>query len=125
MGLGPRLLALLIDVFVLVLVGAVRPRLFDRLPYADGLCALAYFAGFWVWQGASIGGLLTGLRIIRLDGRRIDWQVAIVRSLSSFLSLFSAGLGEFWCAWDSDQQTWQDKLSGTVVVREPRLRSLI
>ena len=124
-GLGPRLLALLMDVSVLGLLSMVLPNWIHRIPYADGLFVLGYFAGFWMSHGATIGGLLIGLRVIRLDGRAIDWQVAIVRSLSSFLSLFSAGLGEFWCAWDRDQQTWQDKLAGTVVVKEARLRSLI
>ena len=55
----------------------------------------------------------------------MDWQIGVVRSLASFLSLFSAGIGYFWCAWDRDQQTWQDKLAGTVVVKEEQFRSLV
>lgn len=104
---------------------SIVPRWLERIPFAQVLGVVGYFAGFWVWKGASVGGLLLGIRVVRLDGRKIDWQVALVRSLASFLSLFSAGLGQFWCAWDRDQQTWQDKLAGTVVVKEERRRSLI
>jgi len=124
-GLGVRLLALLIDVLVCGMMVSIVPRWLERIPFAHVLGAVGYFAGFWVWKGASVGGLLLGIRVVRLDGRIIDWQVAVVRSLASFLSLFSAGLGQFWCAWDRDQQTWQDKLAGTVVVKEERRRSLI
>lgn len=124
-GLGIRLLALLIDLLAFGMFTALMPHWLDRIDYAKPIALVAYFAGFWVWKGASVGGLLMGIRIIRLDGRPIDWPVAIVRSLASFLSLFSAGLGQFWCAWDVDQQTWQDKLAGTVIVKEERLRSLI
>ena len=124
-GLRLRLLALLVDVLVYGMLEMILPRWFERIPFGMVLVAILYFAGFWVWKGATVGGLLTGIRVIRLDGRRIDWQVAVVRSLASFLSLFSGGLGEFWCAWDLDQQTWQDKLAGTVVVKEDRTRSLV
>ena len=86
---------------------------------------MVYFAGLWVVKGASLGGLITGLRVIRLDGRPLDARVALVRSLASFLSLFSLGLGQLWCVWDRDQQTWQDQLAGTVIVTEERLRPLL
>ena len=124
-GFRLRFLALLVDLLIYGIAMVVLPGRLTDIPFAMAVLCVGYFAGCWVWKGASIGGLLTGIRLIRLDGRRIDWQVSLVRSLASFLSLFSAGLGELWCVWDPDQQTWQDKLAGTVVVREERLRSLI
>lgn len=129
-GLRPRLGALLIDVLA---CGAFRGLLLphwldawmDEIPLVGVALLVAYFAGFWVWRGATLGGLLLGLRVVRIDARPIDGPVAIVRSLASFLSLFSGGLGQFWCAWDPEQQAWQDKLAGTVVVREGRSRPLL
>ena len=129
-GLRPRLLALLVDILACAAFRAVMvPHWLDawitEVPFLGVGLLVAYFAGSWVWRGATLGGLICGLRIIRLDARPIDWPIAIVRSLTSFLSLFSGGVGQFWCAWDPEQQSWQDKLAGTVVVREGRSRPLL
>lgn len=129
-GLGLRLGALLIDVLACATFrGLLLPHWvdawMDEMPLVGVALLVAYFAGFWVWRGATLGGLLLGLRVVRIDAGPIDGPVAIVRSLASFLSLFSGGLGQFWCAWDPEQQAWQDKLAGTVVVREGRSRPLL
>jgi uncharacterized RDD family membrane protein YckC len=60
-----------------------------------------------------------------MDGREIDWETAIIRALSCFLSLAVAGLGFFWIAFDPDHQAWHDKIAGTVVVRVPKGVSLV
>jgi len=57
------------------------------------------------------------LRVVRLDGRAVDWETAIIRALGCFLSLAVAGLGFFWIAFDHGKQAWHDKIAGTVVVR--------
>jgi uncharacterized RDD family membrane protein YckC len=41
------------------------------------------------------------------------------------LSLFVAGLGFIWVAFDDECQSWHDKISGTTIVRVPRGISLI
>jgi len=48
-----------------------------------------------------------------------------VRALVGYLSVAAAGLGFLWCIWDSEQQTWHDKVAGTVVVRTPKGTSLV
>jgi uncharacterized RDD family membrane protein YckC len=60
-----------------------------------------------------------GLKIVRLDGRELSWDTAVVRALGCFLSLAFAGLGFFWIAFDKERQAWHDKIAGTVVVRVP------
>jgi uncharacterized RDD family membrane protein YckC len=65
------------------------------------------------------------LRVVRLDGRDIDWSTAIVRALGCFLSLAAVGLGFIWIALDPERQAWHDKIAGTVVVRTPRAGSLV
>jgi uncharacterized RDD family membrane protein YckC len=77
----------------------------------------AYGAMMWKLRGSTIGGIVFDLRVVRLDGREIDWETAIVRALACFLSLAVAGLGFFWIAFDDRQQAWHDKIAGTVVVR--------
>jgi uncharacterized RDD family membrane protein YckC len=77
----------------------------------------AYGAMMWKLRGSTIGGIVFDLRVVRLDGRDIDWETAIVRALGCFLSLAVAGLGFFWIAFDDHKQAWHDKIAGTVVVR--------
>lgn len=79
-----------------------------------------YGAVMWKLRGSTIGGLALDLRVVRLDGRPIEWETAIVRALGCFLSLFVFGLGFIWIAIDSQRQAWHDKIAGTVVVRVPK-----
>lgn len=85
----------------------------------------AYGAVMWKLKSATIGGIICGLQVVRLDGREIDWPTAIVRALACFLSLAIAGLGFIWIALDKDHQAWHDKIAGTVVVRAPKGASLL
>jgi len=68
-------------------------------------------------EGATIGGIVFGLQVVRLDDKPIEWETAIVRTLGCFLSAIALGLGFFWIAFDSEKQAWHDKIAGTVVVR--------
>jgi uncharacterized RDD family membrane protein YckC len=84
-----------------------------------------YGAVMWKIKGTTVGGILCNLRVVRLDGRPIDWGTAIVRALSCFLSLVVLGLGFIWIAFDSEKQGWHDKIAGTIVVRAPKGASLV
>ncbi len=86
---------------------------------------IAYHLGMWAWKGTTIGGIVLGLKIIRLDGRPLDFAVVLVRCLSAFLSAVPMFLGFFWAGWDRDTQSWHDKIAGTVIVKVPRGTSLI
>jgi uncharacterized RDD family membrane protein YckC len=81
------------------------------------LVLAAYGAVMWKLRGSTIGGIVFDLRVVRLDGREVDWETAIVRALGCFLSLAVAGLGFFWIVLDDQKQAWHDKIAGTVVVR--------
>lgn len=85
----------------------------------------AYGATMWKFKGTTIGGIVCGLRVVRLDDRVIDWPTAVVRALGCFLSLVVAGLGFVWVVFDSERQSWHDKIAGTVVVRSPKGVSLV
>jgi uncharacterized RDD family membrane protein YckC len=77
----------------------------------------AYGALMWKLKGTTVGGLVFDLQVVRLDGRPVDWETAIIRALSCFLSLVVAGLGFLWIVFDDNKQAWHDKIAGTVVVR--------
>lgn len=112
-GFWVRMVALLIDA---ILIGIVV----HELPHSHNfeLLALAiYGAVMWKLRGATLGGIIFDLELVRLDGREVDWTTAIVRALGCFLSLIMVGLGFIWIAFDEEKQAWHDKFAGTVVVR--------
>jgi uncharacterized RDD family membrane protein YckC len=86
------------------------------------LVLAAYGAVMWKLRGSTVGGIVFDLKVVRLDGRAVDWETAIVRALGCFLSLAVAGLGFIWIAFDGANQAWHDKIAGTVVVRVPSHR---
>jgi len=119
-GFGIRMGALLLDI---ILVGIVTQQLHDHDVFLVLLAA--YGAVMWKLKGSTIGGIICGLQVVRVDGRLIDWPTAVVRALSCFLSLAVVGLGFIWIAIDHDRQGWHDKIAGTAVVRAPKGTSLL
>jgi uncharacterized RDD family membrane protein YckC len=79
-----------------------------------------YSITMWATKGTTIGGIICGIRVVRLDDRPIDWGVAIVRALGAFLSLAVAGIGFIWVAFDDEKQSWHDKIAGTTIVKVPK-----
>ena len=130
-GFFIRLGALAIDAILIGLIMAfidgILPRWFEINNGPGGwLLALAiYGALMWKSKGTTIGGIVCGLKVVRVDNRPIDWPTAIVRALSCFLSLAVAGLGFIWVAIDEERQSWHDKIAGTAVVVAPKGVSLI
>jgi uncharacterized RDD family membrane protein YckC len=112
-GFWIRIGALLLDA---ILVGFLM-GVFHHGHHVELLVLAAYGAVMWKLRGSTIGGIVFDLRVVRLDGREVDWETAIVRALGCFLSLAVAGLGFFWIAFDEQKQAWHDKIAGTVVVR--------
>ena len=119
-GFWVRMGALFIDI---VLIGVSISLLHD----GDWLLLLlaTYGAVMWKLRGTTVGGIVFGLKVVRLDGRPIDWATAIVRALGCFLSMVVAGLGFIWIVFDDERQAWHDKIAGTVVVRVPKGVSLV
>ena len=120
-GFWMRIGALFIDA---LLIG-ISLSFLDREHGLTLLVLAAYGAVMWKFKGTTIGGIVFGLKIARLDSRPVDWATAIVRALSCFLSLAVAGLGFIWIAFDDEKQAWHDKIAGTVVVRVPKGVSLL
>ena len=118
-GFWVRMGALFLDV---VLVGFATSLLH---PFGNGhmwgdfhIVLLAiYGAVMWKLRGTTVGGIVFDLHVVRVDGRPVDWETAIVRALGCFLSLCVVFLGFIWIAFDRDNQAWHDKIAGTVVVR--------
>jgi uncharacterized RDD family membrane protein YckC len=116
-GFWVRMVALLIDV---VLVGVVTQMHHLFLP-----CLAVYGAILWKLRGATVGGIIFGLKVVRVDGKPSEWVTMIVRALACFFSLIVVGLGFLWIAFDPEKQGWHDKIAGTVVVKLPKGVSLV
>jgi uncharacterized RDD family membrane protein YckC len=121
-GFWVRMGALFLDI---ILVGFATSLLH---PFGDGhmwgdfhIVVLAiYGAVMWKLRGTTVGGIVFDLHVVRVDGRPVDWETAIVRALGCFLSLCVVFLGFIWIAFDANHQAWHDKIAGTVVVRAKR-----
>lgn len=117
-GFWIRVAATALDVVLIGMIASLFSILFVPL------FALYCFV-LWALKGTTIGGIVCGLKIVRLDDSDMDWKVALVRCLGSFLSLVVAGLGFIWVAFDEDRQSWHDKIAGTTIVRVPKGTPLI
>lgn len=119
-GFWIRLAASFLDAILVGLVAALLHVPGGFLPLFVIYCVV-----LWALRGTTVGGVVCGLKIVRLDDRRVDWSVAVVRVLAAFLSLAVAGLGFIWVAFDDGRQSWHDKIAGTTIVRMPKGISLI
>jgi uncharacterized RDD family membrane protein YckC len=127
-GFWERMAAAFLDVvLVSILAGLAHKSLLGFLggPLLWLLISLAYFAGMWTWKGTTVGGIVLGLKVARLDGQPLIFVVALVRALAAAFSVLILFLGFLWIAWDSDKQGWHDRIAGTVVLRLPRGTPLV
>jgi uncharacterized RDD family membrane protein YckC len=114
-GFWQRLLATLID---LVLVGALTAMI-QRGSWFLPIW-VAYHVGLWAWRGTTIGGVVLAIKIVRRDGREMDFPIALIRSLSAFLSALALFVGFLWAGWTRERVAWHDSIAGTIVVKMPR-----
>ncbi len=113
-----RLAAFVLDVILVSLIVAVAwPFRGSRIFF---LALLVYHIGFWIWKQTTVGGLITQLKVIRMDGQPLSPADAVVRGLSGIFSVVVVGLGFLWILRDPEQQAWHDKIAGTYVVKVPR-----
>jgi uncharacterized RDD family membrane protein YckC len=114
-GFWLRFLATFIDLLLVAALTAMTQRGSWFLPLW-----VAYHVSLWAWRGTTVGGVVLGLKIVRRDGRDVDFPIALIRSLSSFLSAMALFIGFFWAGWTRERVAWHDQIAGTIVVRMPR-----
>ena len=85
----------------------------------------AFFGGFWVRDGQTLGMLAWRVQVVRsADGGRISWNQALLRYLAALLSWIPFGLGFWWALYDKDKKTWHDRLSRTELRLAPSLSEI-
>ena len=137
-GFGFRLVAVVIDVFLLAFItvvlaivlsffswlyGAFQPYgddfLFTNLFIVLGLLvSVAYYVGFWTKSGQTIGKSVLGIKVISADGSSVSWGQALLRYFGYIVSGLIFSLGFLWVAFDRNRQGWHDKIAKTYVVDE-------
>lgn len=135
-GVGLRAAATVIDLIIYWIVAAVIGAITgegDGLSFALGTlstCLLFFVViGYYVIMemqfGGTVGKLAVGLRVVREDGRPLDFQAAIVRTLlrvvdGLFLYLIAAIL-----VWTSPtKQRLGDRVAKTLVVKKDAVSSV-
>jgi len=77
-----------------------------------------YFWYFWSrHNGQTPGSKLLAIKVVREDGKEIDFGTSLIRCIGYFLAAFPLCLGFLWMLWDHKKQGWQDKLAKTVVIK--------
>ena len=82
-----------------------------------GIAYYVYFHGSP--SGQTVGKKALSIRLVGADdGGPVGYGAAALRYVGSILSAIPCGLGYLWMLWDSNKQTWHDKIATTVVVPE-------
>lgn len=119
----PRLAALVLDTIAIAIVAQLF-NLDHDYDFPVGrvfvLLALIYHVAFWTLRGTTLGGIICQLRVVRTDGRKLEFPESLVRGLTGIFSLAVAGLGFLWILRDPEHQGWHDRVAGTYVVKVPR-----
>jgi uncharacterized RDD family membrane protein YckC len=121
-GFWRRFVALFVDgiivsVVSLILYAVIGTAAFRGLNALIFIVYLTYFEG--TTSGQTIGKKLLGIRVYdhREGGASgIGHWRAFVRTLMRYVSAIPILLGYLWMLWDSEKQTWHDKVAGSVVV---------
>lgn len=77
----------------------------------------AYFVVSWTRVGATIGMRAWKLRLLRSDGGRVDWRIALLRFALAALSLAALGAGFWYALFNAERRAWHDRVCGTRVTR--------
>ena len=121
-GVGLRFLAVLIDSIILAVVAGILSFLFRGAPGLSGfltaIIAIGYFIVMEATQGATLGKMALGLRVVKTNGAPITWTDSIIRNLLRIIDGLFAYLVGAILIWTSPlKQRLGDRVANTVVVR--------
>ncbi len=144
-GLARRLAALLYDAMLVLaiwigigfvaqlLVGDQVNEVIDGRVQTDPLfgaalfammcaSAAAFYVGFWLRGGQTLGMLAWRIRAQSRNGGLMTARQALLRFLCAWPALFLFGLGYLWLYFDPDGDAAHDRASASRVVVLPRRR---
>ena len=125
-GFGPRFVAWLVDVIVLVVVAGVLGALLGLLGSSSGwltnfaglIISIGYFVFYQEYAGQTLGKKAMGIKVVDYSGGKPSYMTFFLREIiGKFISGFVFGLGYLWILWDPKKQGWHDKIASTYVVK--------
>jgi uncharacterized RDD family membrane protein YckC len=121
-GVGPRLVATLLDMGILFIFLVIISLVFSKIPEGAALLLLvgiiAYYIVMEAIWGATLGKMALKLRIVHLDGSAIGWSEALIRTLLRMVDgLFCYLLAAIIISNSSRHQRLGDMVAKTVVIR--------
>jgi uncharacterized RDD family membrane protein YckC len=120
-SVGPRFLAVLIDGILIGIVNAIIGAALHNSSAVGAIAAvigIAYYIIMEATQGATVGKMVLGLRVVRIDGAPISWNESIVRNLLRIVDGIAVYLVGAILVWNSPtRQRLGDRVAKTVVIR--------
>jgi uncharacterized RDD family membrane protein YckC len=116
---GTRLLAIIIDGFILGIIGGALWGAGRGTGGAAGfIIGAIYYWYFWTRNnGQSPGKMIMNIRVVKANGAPISDADAIIRYFGYTLNSVILMLGWLWALFDENRQGLHDKLVNTYVVK--------
>lgn len=128
-GVGRRAVAVIIDMIIFFIVGYVI-ALFTGGTTSAGyqmeggpvfllfLLTLLYYVVLEATLGATLGKMLLGIRVAKMDGSPISWSASLIRNILRIVDGFLFYLVGAILVWQSPlKQRLGDRIADTVVVQ--------
>jgi uncharacterized RDD family membrane protein YckC len=130
-GFFQRLIAYIIDTILINVAFTIICSIFVSIfPPINGIKSsfisfIIFDMIYVVWMtganGATVGKMAMKLKITNEDGSKISYTTALIREISTYLSLLVLCIGYLNVIWDGKKQGWHDKIAKTIVVRTDQL----
>ncbi len=119
-GFWIRFVAFLIDLVLLIIVGAIVRAIFGLTAAGsiNFVIGLAYFIYFWSTMGGgqTLGMRAMRIRVVKTDGSELTLLGSLLRYVGIIIATIPIFIGLIWAAFDANKQGWHDKIAGTYVV---------
>jgi uncharacterized RDD family membrane protein YckC len=116
---GSRFVALVVDWFILGIIGGALWGAGRGTGGAVGfIIGAIYYWYFWTRNnGQSPGKMVTNIRVVKANGTPISDADAIIRYIGYYIDSALLMLGWVWALFDPNRQGLHDKLVNTYVVK--------
>ncbi|MBX2860385.1 MAG: RDD family protein [Vampirovibrio sp.] len=144
-GIGPRVIAFIIDFTLMCLflalvgfLGAPALKLISNstnevMQYV-GLASFLIFFGYpflteWLWNGRTLGKFIAKIRVVRNNGQPLGFWEAFGRNLFRVLDVYLAGIGLLPMMLSKQEKRFGDYVAGTLVtsvqkIQKPTVKNL-
>jgi uncharacterized RDD family membrane protein YckC len=119
--------ALIVDVILLAIVNSIITAVLGNAAGSGGSSIAAILAIIINWgyfsymessaSQATLGKMLLGIKVTDLDGNRISFGKALLRTVAKILSSVILLIGYIMAAFTARKQALHDMIAGTLVVK--------